>query len=231
LLKLVNSAFFALPSKVDSITRAVALIGGRELSALAMGLSVIRFFKGIPATVMDMKNFWLHSVACGIFARILAHRGSELSEELFFLGGLLHDIGRLIMFSEYPRVSAYTIDVAKKRKVPLVIVEREILGYDHSQVTGLLLQKWEFPKSLQTMIRYHHTPLISRTPMDSAIILTADIMSIALGFGFSGNPCIPAFEKEVWEATNLSPSVLNLSIKQADRQISETLQSFHLEDE
>jgi HD-like signal output (HDOD) protein len=231
LLKLVNSAYFGLPAKVDSITRAIALIGGRELSALAMGISVIRFFKGIPATVMDMRNFWLHSIACGIFSRILAHRSSELSEEIFFLGGLLHDIGRLIMFSEYPKMSAYTIDVAKKRKIPVVMVEREILGYDHSQVTGLLLQKWEFPKPLQTMIRFHHTPSISRKPLDSAIILTADIMAIAMGFGFGGNPCIPAFDKEIWDATNLSPSVLNLSIKQADRQISETLQAFRMEDE
>ncbi|MCP5107839.1 MAG: HDOD domain-containing protein, partial [bacterium] len=68
LLKLVNSAFYGLPSRVSSITRAIALVGGKELSTLAMAISVIRYFKDIPPEVMDMKKFWIHSVAAGVLA-------------------------------------------------------------------------------------------------------------------------------------------------------------------
>lgn len=228
LLKLVNSAFFGLPSEVDSVTRAVALIGGRELSALAMGISVIRFFKDIPPEMVDMKSFWLHSVACGIFARILASRKGELADELFFLGGLLHDIGRLVMFIEYPKTASYVIQRSIDDKVPMVEKEREVLGYDHAQVTGRLLEKWHFPKPLQDMIRYHHAPLASRSPLEASIILVSDLMAKALNFGYSGSHILPAFEEKVWDVVGLSPSVFDLSMKQADRQIKETLQAFHL---
>jgi HD-like signal output (HDOD) protein len=231
ILKLVNSAFFGLPSNVDSITRAVALIGGRELSALAMGISVIRVFKDIPPEMVDMKNFWLHSVACGIFARILASRKMELTDELFFIGGLLHDIGRLVMFTEYPKTAAYIIELSRKDRVPMVEKEKEILGYDHSQVSGLLLEKWQFPVQLRHMIRYHHNPLAAKSPLEPSIILVSDIMAKALEFGYSGNLFLPAFEKKVWDTIGLSPSVFDLSMKQADRQIKETLQAFHLEGE
>ncbi len=229
LLKLVNSAFFGLPTKLDSITRAIALIGGRELSALAMGISVIRFFRDIPPTLIDMKNFWLHSVACGIFSRILANHKREFQEELFFIGGLLHDIGRLIMFSEYPKTSAYIIALADKRHSPLYVTEREVLGYDHTQVTGKLLEKWNFPKNLENMIRNHHAPTRAKNPPEASIILIADIIASALGYGFSGSRYVPAFEKEVWNILGLSPSVLAPSIKQADRQITETLQVFNMD--
>lgn len=228
LLKLVNSAFFGLPSEVDSVTRAVALIGGRELSALAMGISVIRVFKDIPPEMVDMKSFWLHSVACGIFARILASRKGELSDELFFLGGLLHDIGRLVMFIEYPKTASYIIQLSIDEKVPMNVKEREILGYDHTQVTGRLLEKWHFPKPLQDMLRFHHSPLTGRSPLESSIILVADLMAKALSFGYSGSHILPPFEKKVWDVIGLSPSVFDLSMKQADRQIKETLQAFHL---
>ncbi|MCP5054501.1 MAG: HDOD domain-containing protein [bacterium] len=229
LLKLVNSAFFGLPSKVDSITRAVALIGGRELSALAMGISVIRFFKDIPPRMVDMKNFWLHSVACGVFARVLATRKAGLVEEFFFIGGLLHDIGRLVMFIEYPKTMVYLINLSQKRKAPLFRIEREVLGYDHAEVTGLLLKKWNFPLPLARMIRYHHTPLASKDSLEASIILVSDILATAFRFGYSGNCYAPAFEQKVWATIDLSPSVFDLSIKQAERQVTETLDAFNLD--
>lgn len=228
LLKLVNSAFFALPQKIDSITRAIAFIGGRELSSLAMSISVIRFFRDIPPTVVDMKSFWLHSVACGVFSRILANHKRELQEEQFFIAGLLHDIGRLIMFSEYPRTSAYIMALAEKRQSPLFLIEQEILGYDHTQVTGQLLEKWNFPRHLENMIRFHHDPQTAKNPTEASIILIADIITSALGYGFSGSRFVPAFEPGLWNTIAISPSVLAPAVKQAERQITETLHVFNL---
>jgi len=231
LLKLVNSAYFGLPKEVNSIARAIALIGGKELSALAMGISVIRYFKDIPPEMVDMRRFWLHSVACGVFARILASRKVELPEELFFTAGMLHDIGRLVMYVEYPRTAAYLIGLSLERKVPLNMLETEILGYDHAQVTGRLLERWNFPQNLTQLIRDHHQPMLSRYPLESSLLAIADIIATALEYGYSGSHFVPVFEKDVWETAGLPISMLDVALKQAKRQVEEILQAFNQTDE
>lgn len=231
LLKLVNSAFYGLPSRVSSITRAIALIGGKELSTLALGISVIRFFKDIPPHLINMKNFWLHAVASGVFARIMAHRKVEFSEEEFFIGGLLHDIGRLVLFSAFPATAAYTIEASQFKRLPLARVEQEIMGYNHAKVAGALLEKWNFPKNLREMIKYHHQPLTAPQPVPPAIIYIADLIATALQFGYSGNVYVPPFTGKIWDSIELPTSVLEPSLKQADRQVNEILRSFNLDEE
>jgi HD-like signal output (HDOD) protein len=229
LLKMINSAFYGLPAKVSSIVRAIALIGGNELSTLAMGISVIRYFKDIPPEMVDMKKFWMHSVAVGVFARLLVHHKVGLSEEELFIGGLLHDIGRLVIFRAYPHSAAYAMQLAEKRRIPLFEAERKVLGYDHAAVAGLLLEKWNFPKTLQQMIKYHHLPLVSQRPLEAAIVSLSNILATAMRFGYSGNRFIPSFDEKIWAAIDLSTSVLMPSVKQADRQVNEVLRIFNLD--
>lgn len=229
LLKIVNSAFYGLPSKVSSIVRAIALIGNNELSALVMGISVIRYFKNIPPEMVEMKKFWMHSVAAGVFARLLAHHKAGLSEEDLFIAGLLHDIGRLVIFKALPRTSAFAIQLSIKQRAPLFQVEKEIFSYDHAEVAGLLLEKWNFPKPLQQLIRYHHTPLDCQKPVEASIIFLADVLASAMRFGSSGNYFIPRLDKKTWDTLELSPSVLMPCMQQFDRQVEEVLHIFHLD--
>lgn len=229
LLKIVNSAFFGLPSKVGSIVRAIALIGNNELSALVMGISVIRYFKSIPPEMAEMKKFWMHSVAAGVFARLLAHHKVDLSEEDLFIAGLLHDIGRLVIFTALPRSAAVAMQLSIKRRVPLFQVEKEVFGYDHAEVAGLLLEKWNFPKPLQQLIRCHHTPLDCQNPVEAAILFLADVLASAMRFGSSGNYFIPHLDKQTWDTLELSTSVLMPCIQQFDRQVDEVLHIFHLD--
>lgn len=229
LLKIVNSAFYGLPTKVGSIVRAIALIGNNELSALVMGISVIRYFKNIPPEMVAMKKFWMHSVAVGVFARLLAHYKGDLSEEDLFIAGLLHDVGRLVIFEALPKSAAVAIKLSRKRRVPLFQVESEIFGYDHAAIAGLLLEKWNFPKPLQQIIRCHHAPLDCQKPVEAAILLLADILASAIRFGSSGNYFIPPFDKKTWDILELSPNVLRPCIKLFDRQVDEVLHIFHLE--
>ncbi len=228
LLKLVNSAFYGTPSRINSITRAIALIGGRELSTLALGTTVISHFSGIPSHLVDMKTFWKHSIATGIFARILANRKVGLSEEKLFIAGLLHDIGRLIIFQEFPKTAAHAIRVSHKERLPLYEVEAAIMGYDHAKIAGRLLLKWNFPEELRQIIRYHHYPLSSTASIEASIVYAANIMASALQFGDSGDIFIPYFEKRVWDTIDISTSVLSSSLKQADRQVDEIMQIFSL---
>ena len=102
LLRIVNSAFYGFPSKIDTISRAVTILGSKELSTLALGTSVLKIFNDIPADLVDMKSFWEHSVACGIAARMIASYKNIANTERLFVAGLLHDIGRIIIYKHLP---------------------------------------------------------------------------------------------------------------------------------
>ena len=226
LLRLANSAFYGLPSKTDSVTRAITLIGTKEISTLAMGVLAIRYFKDIPQNLINMKGFWTHSVACGLFASILAQRKIGFSEERFFIAGLLHDIGRLIMAMGLPQNMAYAVSQSRKRSVPLNEVEAEILGFDHTKVAALLMQKWEFPVTLENIVRFHHDPVGSPNPLESSIIHVADIMAIAFQFGHSGEVMVPSLNAKAWEALAISQSVIEPTLDQAERLVNETIKDF-----
>jgi HD-like signal output (HDOD) protein len=226
LLTLVNSAFYALPSRVDSIPRAVALIGINELSTLALGISAIKFFKDIPPHLMDMKSFWMHSLACGVFAGILAQQKPGLSEERFFVGGLLHDIGRLIFAKELGGLTAETMLLSRENGLPLFKCERETIGFDHAETGGILLKKWTFPSTLEQMVRNHHQPGSSPNPLESSIIHLANVLALGFDLGSSGEPFVPPLDQRAWAILGASPSILGPALNLAERQLSDVYKTF-----
>ncbi|TNF36982.1 MAG: HDOD domain-containing protein, partial [Gammaproteobacteria bacterium] len=98
LLKLSNSAFFGFPSRIDTISQAVTVIGMRELRDLVLATSVVSMFKDIPTNLVSPESFIEHSIATGVAARVMATHRRESNVERFFVAGLLHDIGRLVLF-------------------------------------------------------------------------------------------------------------------------------------
>ena len=94
LLKIVNSAFYSFPAKIDTVSRAVTLIGSKEITGLALGLSTMQVFKNVPEDIMDMKSFLRHSLLCGLISRVIASQKNMPQTEQMFVSGLLHDIGR-----------------------------------------------------------------------------------------------------------------------------------------
>lgn len=225
LLKLVNSSFYGFPSKIESVSRAVALIGTNELSTLALGISVVNHFRNIPSKIIDMNEFWKHSIACGIFSRILAHYKIGLSEERFFMAGLLHDIGRLAMLIQIPEKMAVALHTAAMNPMIAHQAEREIVGFDHTLVAHLLLREWKLPGSFE-MIRNHHSPEKALNTLEPSILQLADIMAISMGIGYGGTFFVPEMGRRAWEILDLSPAVLHAATVQADRQMDEIFSFF-----
>ena len=227
LLKLVNSAFYGLPKHIDSLSRAVTILGSQELLNLVVGVSVIKLFKDIPADFIDMESFCKHSIVCGILAGLIATQTNQnLSQGRFFVSGLLHDIGRLFMLTNYSQMAQEALVVSRKQKTELVPVESKLWGFNHATIAGELFRIWKFPATLEDPIRYHHNPLASPSPVEPGIIHLADIMGHSLDMGKSGNWFVPALEPEIWEMTGLSANIIPFLANKTDQKIAHIMRVF-----
>lgn len=230
LLKVVNSAFYGYPSRIDTLSRAVSIIGTRQLSTLAMGVNIINIFNKIPSDIINMKMFWKHSILCGICARILAGYKNIQNTERMFTAGLLHDIGRLVCYNYLGRESLYAVTKAKNSRRLLYLAERDVFNLDHALIGGSLLNKWQMPLSLEDMVRYHHEPEKSKNQLEPSIIHLADILANAMGIGTSGERLIPSLHEEAWLRLGMTPNILSLTIEQADRQLEDVFKVIFADD-
>ncbi|MFZ9887792.1 MAG: HDOD domain-containing protein [Myxococcota bacterium] len=210
LLKLVNSAYFGLPARVDSIARAITLIGTNELSTLALGVSVISTFRSVPAGLISMKGFWRHSIACGIFARLLAASRGGLPDETYFVGGLLHDVGRMVLLQLIPEAYGEVIRRARTERKSLYDSERELLGYDHSEVGTLLCREWRLSSTLETMVGQHHAPVVGGHKPECSILHVADLLAKVHLLGENDGGCVmlPGIDDGAWRSLQMEPATV-----------------------
>ncbi len=161
-LKLVNSAYFGMRTPVSSLSRAVILLGFNTIknialsAALSSGMKVADSFRWF-----DNEAFWAHCLACGLASRDLAHaRGVSMREsDEYFVGGLLHDIGKVVVLKEYAADCEELYDPDYKPDTPKYLLEKEAFGLDHAELGGKMATSWKFPPSLAGAIAWHHEPM------------------------------------------------------------------------
>jgi putative nucleotidyltransferase with HDIG domain len=224
LLKIANSAFFGFPSRIDTISRAVTLVGTRQLRDLALATSIIQQFDGLSTGMVTMESFWQHSIACGVVARILATHRREPNVERFFIAGLMHDIGRLLMFSTIPELVMEALDEAECSQELLYRTERKLLGFDHADVGGALLRQWKLPVHTVNAIAYHHRPAAdSGLHTDTAIVHIADLIANAMQTGSSGERYVPALDNDAWTRLGISENILGVVLSELERQYKDAV--------
>ncbi len=227
LLQVVNSAFYGFPTKIETVSRALFIVGTQQIRDLALATSIMSLFKGIPEDLVSMESFWKHSVACGIAAKILAtYRRSEMNVERFFAAGIIHDIGRLVIYMKIPEEAREMILLAKADGRSLYTVEKERLGFDHTKLGRVLVQFWNLPPSLEEVVAYHHSPREARRyPVETSVIHVADIIAHAMQIGSSGEHYIPALDEKAWELIGIPTSVLSPTMDQLEREVKDVVQS------
>ncbi|MHB9096378.1 MAG: HDOD domain-containing protein [Syntrophales bacterium] len=226
LLKIVNSAFYYYPSRIDSLSQAVSIVGTNQISMLALGIDVVDEFKNIPSGYITMDSFWRHSIACGIIARLIATTRNIQNTERLFVAGMLHDIGRLLVYHYTPQYALDIFEEARDTEKLLSQVEEAYLGVSHTEIGGLLFQIWKLPQSLENAVRYHHKPGNSQNSLEPAIVHVADVTAKALGIGSSGDQFVPTLDPAAWKQVGLSINALDPIVAQADRQLGETFRLF-----
>ena len=225
LLRIANSALYNFPQKIDTVTHAITVIGISQLRDLVLACSVIKMFKDMPEDMLTMESFWRHSMACGIAARVIAGTRREANVERFFVAGLLHDIGRLIMLMEMTQEMSIVFGTREKTPELLYSIEHELLGFDHARLGGLLLKAWQLPERLEEAVTFHHHPHRARKfPIDASIIHLADIIANAMRLGSSGERYVPPLNEEAWKAIDRTPDIMVTVMDQLTSQYNDAVQ-------
>lgn len=148
LLRIVNSAYFGLGNEIDTVSRAVGMLGTQEVHDLVLAASVAESFDGMSNEIMDMQRFWRQGVRRAIIGRELAVLCNVLDGERLFVAGLLCDIGHLYIYQLAPEQAQQAIELAQAQGIQLYQAEQALLGTDYAKVGGELMRRWQLPQSL-----------------------------------------------------------------------------------
>ncbi len=227
LLRIVNSAFYSFPSKIETVSRAITIIGMRELTEMALATSVIQMFQGPLEGIVDMERFWRHSITCGAINRQMASNRREINCERFFVVGLLHDIGRLVMLSQAPEHVRRAYDLAKSRNIPLLLAETQAWGYSHADLGRMLLETWKLPPSQSEAVGNHHRPQdANRFTVEAQSLHVADFIANILAMGLAGVDHFPVVRPEAWDQLELTPDLVGIMADEARKQVDELISVF-----
>ena len=227
-LRVANSSFYGLQSQIATINEAIVVLGFRAVRNMVLGTSLGGMFQAERCPQFDISEYVRHSIAVGLAARALAREtGHNMqSADLAFTGGILHDIGKLVLcacFSE--RYSAVLLSQGSHGSLP-VEVERELLGLDHAQIGGLLAEAWHFPTILREVVLAHHlTPTEIGTSIGD-LIHVADAMAHGFVSHDDPAPITAAPDPKVWVRLGLDPEKLERVRERVATEMEEVCMAF-----
>ncbi len=193
LLKLINSAYYGLSQKVTSLVRAIIMLGINTVKNMLLSTAILSNLGNRKNfNTLGMVDFWKHSLAVGVTAKLIAKKHKLPPEELegFFISGLLHDIGKIPMNNRFPDEYSRALDLAEEKHQSLFLSETQIVGTDHSTVGKLIAENWHLGAEISdTIFRHHTTATYDGEHKTMVYVVTlADYLVNTLGIGFSGNP-------------------------------------------
>lgn len=219
LLKIANSSLYGFPQPVETISRALTVVGTGQLRDMVTAMAVMKVFKGVSPAFVSMDSFWRHSVACGLAARIIATYRRESNVESFYVSGLLHDVGRLLLYMYRPEEADRILRQTREEGALMVEMERDELEFDHADVGWALLQQWQLPQRLFVPVAWHHDPGGADTyATETAVVHMADIIALSLELGSSGETRVPPLDPEAWRRIDLPVNLLPAIVKQMESQ-------------
>lgn len=200
ILKMINSAHYGLSGKVSSIRQACSLLGLRTLQEVIITVGVSKVLgRKLKGYEFESGELWLHSIATGFCSRILAERKNRELVSDAYVGGLLHDAGKIIL-DQYvlERKDAFK-DFIKDETKTVLDAEKRILGFDHAEIASDICRKWNIPENVTLAIQYHHYPSHSDENELAYIVHTADYLVRLSGLGYEDDDVMCELEEGALE--------------------------------
>ncbi|MCU7891278.1 MAG: HDOD domain-containing protein [Candidatus Thiodiazotropha sp. (ex Ustalcina ferruginea)] len=224
LLRLVNSVFFNFKAPVETISRAITVVGTNELRNLVMATTAARIFTGIPGDLVDMSDYWRYSITTGVTAAELAKRCNVLHSERLFVMGVLHDIGRLAIYLKMPQEARDILLITGEDDTLLPETEYEILGFTHMDVGEALLRKWKLPESIITVVAYHHRPYATKLfQLETSLLHLPSTLAYTEISGIDIQEVYELIDTGIWQITGLQVDDIEPLLEEIPQKVSEIM--------
>jgi putative nucleotidyltransferase with HDIG domain len=176
-LRLANSAFFGMSTKVSTLKHAVVLLGVKRFAQIAVGACMNKTMsKAVEGYGLSPGVLWMHSIAVSTTAEALAKNRKLPETSDFFTPALLHDLGKLVL-AEFVKAELPKIRALVAKGVPFFMAEKDVLGTDHAEIGALILSRWRFPGDLINAVRWHHYPEgLKNSNLHPEIVYLANLM-------------------------------------------------------
>ena len=225
-LRLANSAYYGLRSKISTINHAVTMLGfniirNLVLTATVFDLSAEKNIGGL----FDIEKFWRHSLGVGVASKIVARetfpKAANLSDE-FFICGLLHDLGKIILGEFLRDKFTQALQLSREQSIPLFVAEKSAIGCTHAEVGRVLAKRWNLAGGIVSAVGHHHAPLEAEADhvKYAAVTHLADILTRAKEIGVGGGEN-PDLDREAWDALGLINRKIPPMIEEIDKSLAE----------
>jgi len=218
-LRLANSAFYNAQGSVSQVGQALVLLGTAVTRSIILSTGVLDM-----KSVAGLPGFWEHSLGCAVAAGAISKVTGRGNPEEVSAAGLLHDLGKVVLYKQLPDAFVHVVDVAAATGRTFLDVEREELGTDHCEIAGWLVEKWRFPACLAEPIMWHHAPSRALDARDeTAIVHVANTLVRALGYGSGGDRRVPPIDPTAWARLALTPDTLDAILERFDADLDHAL--------
>ena len=193
ILKLANSAAYGMTRNISNISEAIALLGYKSVSNIVLAATVYSAMdKGLSGYALDRGELWRHSLMVAYTSRKLAQITEKVGTEDAYVGGLLHDIGKVIL-NDYVRFGyGIIVKMVEEKHIPFTEAEMKVLGFDHATIGEILVGKWDMPEAYRISVAYHHKP--NELPEDKKqhqplldVVTLANTICLMLGIGLGAD--------------------------------------------
>jgi HD-like signal output (HDOD) protein len=209
LLHVVNSAFYGYGGQIDTVHRAVTVLGLQQVHDLVLAVSVASVFAGISPAHLDMSRFWRSSVMCGLASREIGRGNGLPTAERLFVVGLLADLGHLVMYQAIPSLAQEAEIASRTGHESVAEAERRIVGCDYAEVGAALMDQWKLPTCFAEIIGAQINPRLGgEYTYEAAILHVATRIVRADQLGESSDAAAADIDPVIWSQLDLAPESL-----------------------
>lgn len=211
-LRLVNSAYFGFSDKVTSTVRAIVVLGLNTIKNLALSTAALETMAMKGKSAINMDEFWKHLLGTGVTAKLIAKKmmiPKDLLED-YFLAGLMHDMGKIVLNRLNPEGYKKVIDISKTKGLNLAQAEGVVFGINHAEIGEILGKKWGLQEQLVEAMAFHHDPQKASDENRKIVeaVYVANVFTKMHEVGDSGNYFLHPLPEEMLEDLNLNPATL-----------------------
>lgn len=231
-LKIVNSAAYALINQVTSIDRAVSYLGERIIVSIALGDCAGKLMgKELEGYSAQRGSLWKHDLRAAIAAReVVVQSGADISPELAFTAGLLHDIGKALISDYLAGTAPEAVSlITAEDSFDYLDAEEQLVGFNHTQAGFELAKSWELPAELTAAIRFHHDPEEATEEFRALVyaVHLGDVIAMMGGFGTGSDSMRYKLDQRYTDYITLSPKVLPSIMLAVDMEFEKLEASFN----